>query len=157
MQKHFTLETIFLQIFPFFFFLLYRKKGRQVIKKETAEENITYSAIAQANPKPSYVDVPRPSSSTITNEWHVADCKIQNLRQKNYYPFSFQNFQKTGSRKIFKTRFMNYLVISIKIGRKKINFENWCTIIHFCHKRGNSFTLVIAAAYSKCEENENIY
>lgn len=33
----------------------------------------TYSAIAQASPKPSYVDVPRPSSSIITSEFAVAD------------------------------------------------------------------------------------
>jgi hypothetical protein len=35
----------------------------------------TYSAIAQAMPQPSYVEVPRPSSSMITSELLVAVCK----------------------------------------------------------------------------------
>jgi len=35
----------------------------------------TYSAIAHAMPQPSYVEVPRPSSSMITSELLVAVCK----------------------------------------------------------------------------------
>lgn len=35
----------------------------------------TYSAIAQAMPQPSYVEVPRPSSSMITSELLVVVCK----------------------------------------------------------------------------------
>jgi len=37
----------------------------------------TYSAIAQASPKPSYVEVPRPSSSMIINELSVADYRTE--------------------------------------------------------------------------------
>lgn len=35
----------------------------------------TYSAIDQAMPQPSYVDVPRPNSSIITKDLSVADYK----------------------------------------------------------------------------------
>lgn len=50
-----------------------------------------YSEIAQARPKPSYVDVPLPSSSIMMRESSVADLKSQNtkhgmhLSQKNAY------------------------------------------------------------------------
>lgn len=38
---------------------------------------ITYSAIDQASPQPSYVEVPLPSSSIITKDFSVAVCKIK--------------------------------------------------------------------------------
>lgn len=49
-------------------------------KNLNVTENIltgtTYSEMAQASPKPSYVDVPRPSSSMMTKEFCVADLRI---------------------------------------------------------------------------------
>ena len=45
---------------------------------------ITYSAIAQANPKPSKVDVPRPSSSMMTSELAVA---VWNFRKEKINKF----------------------------------------------------------------------
>lgn len=39
-----------------------------------------YSEIAQARPKPSYVDVPLPNSSIMMRESSVADLKHQNAK-----------------------------------------------------------------------------
>jgi hypothetical protein len=48
-------------------------QGSMNKRKSGSKSKKTYSDMAQANPKPSYVEVPRPSSSMIINESFVAD------------------------------------------------------------------------------------
>lgn len=52
----------------------------QLITNQSEKAIRSYSAIAQANPNPSKVEVPRPSSSMITKEFFVAVCNQINVR-----------------------------------------------------------------------------
>ena len=49
---------------------------------EGRNESKPYSEIAQARPNPSYVEVPRPSSSIIMREFSVADYQRNSKRIK---------------------------------------------------------------------------